>query len=106
MLDMQSSMKKMGTDRGLILFLAKQIPCSCLDEDKKNAKQAPRTGWCSYCNNENLGLELKKCSQCKSAEYCSKECQVADWKGLHKKHCKELERAREHSAALKAQTRR
>jgi hypothetical protein len=51
MVDFQASLAKIGTDRGLVLFLVKQIPCSCLDEEKKNAKQAPKTGRCNYCGN-------------------------------------------------------
>ena len=31
---------------------------------------------------------LKSCARCKVAAYCSKECQVAAWKGGHKKVCK------------------
>ena len=31
---------------------------------------------------------LKSCARCKEAAYCSKECQVAAWKGGHKKVCK------------------
>jgi hypothetical protein len=27
------------------------------------------------------------CSKCKTARYCSKECQVKDWKNFHKKFC-------------------
>jgi hypothetical protein len=104
MLDLQASMLKMETNRGLIIFLAKQIPCSCLDEDKNNAKQAPKTGKCSYCNNEDLKVELKKCSQCKLREYCSKKCQLKDWRGGHKHGCKGLKQAREQKAALKAQS--
>jgi hypothetical protein len=106
MIDFSASIQKMRTDRGLVLFLAEQIPCSCLDEDKKNAKQAPRTGRCWFCNSEDIKLEMKKCSQCKSAEYCSKECQLADWRGGHKKDCKGHKLAHEHKAALKAQLRR
>ena len=30
--------------------------------------------------------EYKKCSRCKKTFYCSKECQVADWK-IHKHSC-------------------
>ncbi len=37
-MDFQASMGKIGTERGLALFLSKQIPCACLDEDNKNAK--------------------------------------------------------------------
>jgi hypothetical protein len=41
MLDFQASMRKMVTDRGLFLYLAKQFPCSCLDEKKKVRKTSP-----------------------------------------------------------------
>jgi hypothetical protein len=68
LLDEKASYAKIGTERGLLLFLSKQIPCSCLDEAKKNAKQAPKTGWCrrQHCNSAVPKLELKKCSQCES----------------------------------------
>jgi hypothetical protein len=108
MIDYEASFAKIETERGLVLFLSKQIPCSCLDESKKNAKQAPKTGWCRrrHCNTSLLTLELKKCSQCKSVQYCSKECQAADWRAGHKVECKILKEALENNAALKAQTRR
>jgi hypothetical protein len=38
MMDLQASMAKIGTERGLGLFLSKQIPCSCL-RHMKNAKE-------------------------------------------------------------------
>ena len=106
MIDFQASLLKMRSDHGLILFLAKQIPCSCLDgleEDMKNARQAPIPGRCWYCNSEDLRVELKKCSQCKMSQYCSKECQVADWKRGHKKECEGFNYCREQTAAGKAQ---
>jgi len=43
--------------------------------DKKN---------CSHCNTP--GAE-KTCSVCKSAVYCSVDCQRKHWK-VHKPHCK------------------
>jgi hypothetical protein len=100
--DFQASLGKIDTERGLVLFLSKQIPCTCLDEDKKNAKQAPKTGRCGYCCREDLKAKLRKCSQCKTLPYCSKECQVADWRAGHKKEC-EMWKLK---ATLKAQTRR
>ncbi|KAF4620883.1 hypothetical protein D9613_000063 [Agrocybe pediades] len=40
---------------------------------------------CSTCHEEKDNLQV--CSKCKETFYCSKECQVADWKS-HKKQCK------------------
>ena len=34
--------------------------------------------------------KIKKCKACKLVEYCSRECQVKDWKNGHKKDCKIL----------------
>jgi hypothetical protein len=45
---------------------------------------------CHHCEKvETLldGAKLMKCQGCKAVYYCSKECQVADWK-KHKKWCK------------------
>ncbi|CAE8614457.1 unnamed protein product [Polarella glacialis] len=41
---------------------------------------------CSFCGEGKHPTQLKSCSVCKGAKYCSKQCQVADWK-IHKKHC-------------------
>jgi len=45
---------------------------------------------CRHCNKtdstEEFQRSLMVCSRCKTAYYCSRECQVADWK-LHKKAC-------------------
>jgi hypothetical protein len=40
---------------------------------------------CFHCG--NMMVRMKKCKQCKVAHYCSKECQIADWK-MHKEKCK------------------
>ena len=40
---------------------------------------------CTVCQKKHE--KMKKCSQCKNAYYCSRECQVKDWK-KHKKVCK------------------
>ncbi|GMI00942.1 hypothetical protein TrLO_g12173 [Triparma laevis f. longispina] len=39
---------------------------------------------CEACEKEGA----KKCSRCKVVWYCSKDCQVKDWK-IHKKICKQ-----------------
>ena len=41
-------------------------------------------GGCSACGKQGGSLSL--CGKCKSVRYCSKECQVKDWKA-HKKNC-------------------
>lgn len=33
---------------------------------------------------------LKKCSACKVARYCSRECQLIDWKDAHRRGCKAM----------------
>jgi hypothetical protein len=40
--DCQASMKKIRTDRGLVLFLAKQIPCSCLETKTRRMRSKPQ----------------------------------------------------------------
>jgi hypothetical protein len=45
---------------------------------------------CRYCNTSEAQMDgaiLMKCAKCKATYYCSRECQVADWKG-HKILCK------------------
>jgi hypothetical protein len=39
---------------------------------------------CSYCG--DMGEHLRRCAKCKSTKYCSKQCQIDDWK-THKKEC-------------------
>lgn len=39
---------------------------------------------CAYCNKSSV--ELLRCSGCRNAFYCSKECQRAHWK-THKQQC-------------------
>lgn len=40
---------------------------------------------CGYC--KKGGINFKKCSRCKVTSYCSRECQITDWKLEHKKKC-------------------
>lgn len=43
---------------------------------------------CKYCG----GVDAKqRCAGCLSVFYCSKNCQVSDWKGGHKTECKPYE---------------
>eukprot|EP01084_Bolivina_argentea_P193495 331960_1 len=41
------------------------------------------------CNNKKTDKNLRKCSQCNVARYCSRSCQKKDWnKGLHRSFCR------------------
>ena len=44
---------------------------------------------CSLCKvrSDNPKISLKKCARCNKELYCSKECQVVDWKLTHKFEC-------------------
>jgi hypothetical protein len=46
---------------------------------------------CRYCSksghNIDFQLSLKACGRCKNTYYCSRDCQVADWK-IHKTTCR------------------
>ena len=43
---------------------------------------------CAFCQNETPDNgKLLRCKKCKAMHYCSKECQMNDWKAGHKKDC-------------------
>ncbi|KAJ7149273.1 hypothetical protein C8R43DRAFT_1236591 [Mycena crocata] len=44
---------------------------------------------CRVCGKEENPVKsrLLRCSRCLAVSYCSKECQVADWKSAHKRQC-------------------
>ena len=50
---------------------------------------------CSQCGKSVNIRDMKRCTKCKTAHYCSKECQVKDWEQKHKVHCKEMRRLKE-----------
>jgi len=41
--------------------------------------------------------QFSRCSKCKVAIYCSRECQAHDWKARHKKVCKHVAKERENT---------
>ena len=72
---------------GFILTIIIGRACRCVllrtgDIDVDDSKRC----WYSKCN--RLGSNLSACSRCTVAEYCSKACQVADWKLCHAEICK------------------
>ncbi len=76
----------------LVQYFRKRNPCSCLDGKYNEAKSITKMG---RCCNSTCTLPDKKakrgamfyCTGCRLANYCSRECQVADW-GRHKEGCK------------------
>ena len=57
--------------------------------DESGGSAEAKTG--SVCGYGSCGAELKKplvCARCKVVAYCSKECQIKDWKAGHKQACK------------------
>jgi hypothetical protein len=55
---------------------------------------------CEKTETQMDGALLMKCQRCKVVYYCSKECQVADWKS-HKEKCKALSSGSVNRSALK-----
>jgi hypothetical protein len=85
---------KTRTDRGLCLYLARRLSCNCLSAYKATAKATLKTGICNTCGQQLPLSKLRKCSACKAVEYCSKDCQRADWSG-HKTDCKKIQAYKE-----------
>ena len=54
--------------------------------DRMGFKDMRRVCSSPFCTEVELVAKFPKCSVCKKVSYCSKRCQVTDWKA-HKKHC-------------------
>ena len=53
---------------------------------------------CAYCGTEPpVGVKFKRCTGCKAASYCSRECQGVHWKEKEVGHKKVCVRARKAS---------
>lgn len=57
---------------------------------RKSSSNPTRT--CTYCKKRELpnpraDQKLKRCARCRSALYCSRACQRADWKRGHQRTC-------------------
>ena len=78
-----------GGQRDALKFYSKRLPCSCLKEKYKQARESlPKLGKCAYCyEQKDRTTDLLVCGQCKTAMYCSRECQVAHWRQCHEEEC-------------------
>jgi hypothetical protein len=46
---------------------------------------------CGQCGVRETEIkQFQRCDACKSVSYCTRECQISDWKAKHKHECKEL----------------
>ena len=75
----------------LVSYFRHRIPCSCLDEKYQEVKSITKMGHClnPQCSIPDKRVERRKtkyCSRCRSATYCSRECQVAAW-SRHRPDC-------------------
>ena len=80
-----------GDEHTLVSFFRKQIPCKCLDNKYKEVKSITKIGFCHNANcsipdNKAVRSKMFQCTQCRKANYCSRECQVAEWP-THKQFC-------------------
>jgi hypothetical protein len=73
----------------IVSYFRKRVPCSCLDRRYKQVKSTKKIGYCfnPLCSKIPDPKSILCCSYCRQANYCSRECQAADWKTFHKKVC-------------------
>ena len=85
-------------DHTLVSYYRKRIPCSCLDEKYKEVKSPKKMGLCynPKCGYPKRRVERSKmfsCTRCGDANYCSSECQKADW-NRHREVCSKVVKMR------------
>eukprot|EP00985_Skeletonema_marinoi_P011041 scaffold5207_cov84-Skeletonema_marinoi.AAC.5 len=75
----------------LVSFFKKRISCSCLNATYKQVRSVKKLGICYNFKCPHPGRKVERrltkcCSLCRRVNYCSRECQVDNWK-LHRLHC-------------------
>ena len=76
-----------GNRRDAVKFVTKRLPCACLKMlHSATRKKLPKVGVCNGCHKQFPRSQLHICTGCMISEYCSKECQRANWP-IHKQCC-------------------
>ena len=80
------------TMRGIINICYRETKsvCQCTKQKYFEAMVMPKESKCCGCFKILPRKQLEYCSGCMEHEYCSKECQTADWVGKHKHFCKRI----------------
>ena len=82
-----------SNERDILKFYRKRVSCKCLKRMHLDSRKAtPKMARCFNCNVEKERASLSVCSRCMITEYCSRECQVANWY-KHVSDCDEYVRA-------------
>jgi len=82
--------------RDCLKFYRKRVSCKCLKKiHLETRKTIPKVGLCWYCKEEKERVSLSVCSRCMTYQYCSRECQIADWQE-HERDCDLISSARNH----------
>jgi hypothetical protein len=70
-----------GGEKDIIRFFMKRTTCSCLKERYKQIKIShPKSkSRCDNCHQVKDRRSIMLCGRCKVCQYCSIECQEADW---------------------------
>ena len=77
-----------GNRRDVVKFVAKRMPCTCLKKlNSATREKVPKVGICFGCSKKFPRSELYVCVGCMIAEYCSGECQRADWSRHKTRDC-------------------
>ena len=100
MRDLNSTASSIGRD--VLKFFSKRVSCSCLKEMHNKARNCiSKMGLCYHCNEEKDRVALSVCSRCKIIQYCSRECQVADWHE-HVSYCDQYVNAQNRQTQVKS----
>ena len=70
-----------------VVELCYSLPDSRASSDTSGTKRS-----LCFCCEKQDNATFKLCGQCKVAKYCSRECQLQDWKKQHKRACASYQR--------------